>query len=355
MAPYLDINLKKLQSNAEQLVTMTRAKGIDITGITKCVLGNPKIAACLVAAGISSLGDSRLENIVRMKAANINALWVLIRTPSIGEAHDVVANVDVSFNSELLVIAELSKEALKQHTTHDIVLMVEMGDLREGVLPRDLAKTIEEILRMKGVQLTGLGTNLACMSGVKPSHDNMKSFSDLAKRYEQQYGLTFHILSGGNSANVKWLEEIGSPSQINALRLGEAIFIGRETLSRTHIKGLHLNAITLVAEVIESKYKPSRPKGEIGQNAFGETPSYEDNGNILRSIVALGKQDVCVAGLTPLADIDIIGSSSDHIVLDATRSPLKVGDRVRFGLDYAALLSSMTSPFVANSYTRSLG
>ena len=348
--PYLEIDLSKVQDNAEQLVAMAGAKGIDITGVTKSVLGNPRIAACLVAAGISSLGDSRLDNIVRMKTADIKAPFVLIRTPTVGEAHDVVENVDVSFNSELVVIAELSREAIRQHTTHDIVLMVEMGDLREGVPVRDLAKTIEAIQFMDGIRLKGLGMNLACMNGVKPSQANMALFSDLAEKYEKQHGLLFHIISGGNSANIQWMEKVDSPGRINTVRLGESIFIGRETISQQHIKGLHLNAITLVAEVIESKIKPSCPMGDIGLDAFGKNPVFEDKGEMLRSIVALGKQDVTVAGLTPLMDVDIIGSSSDHIVLDSTRAPLQVGDRVSFGLDYAALLSSMTSPFVANNY-----
>ncbi|MDC0336294.1 alanine/ornithine racemase family PLP-dependent enzyme, partial [Pseudodesulfovibrio sp.] len=129
-----------------------------------------------------------------------------------------------------------------------------------------------------------------------------------------------------------------------------AILLGRETLSRRHIEGLHLDAITLVAEVIESKIKPSLPTGETGQDAFGNNPVIENKGEMRRSIIALGKQDVYAEGLTPIDDLDILGSSSDHIILDTTRAPVHVGDQIRFGVNYAALLSSMTSPFVGNSY-----
>jgi len=349
-APYLEIDLSKLHSNAKKLLPMFEAKGIRIMGVTKSFLGDPQIANCFVSAGISSLGDSRIENIIRMRKANVQASLSLIRTPSAKDAHDVVRYADVSFNSELSVIAELSKAALEQNKIHDIVLMVEMGDLREGILRQDLATTIEKVLRMKGVRLIGLGTNMACLSGVKPTKYNMDMFSRLVEIHERSYGITLHLISGGNSANIDWMLETEDVGRVNNIRIGEAILLGRETLSRRHLEGLHLDAITLVAEVVESKIKPSLPEGETGQDAFGNTPTFEDKGDMLRSIVALGKQDVHVNGLLPMLDVDVLGSSSDHVVLDTTRMPLHVGDQIHFNLDYAALLSAMTSPFVGKVY-----
>lgn len=348
--PYLEINLSKLRSNAKKLVAMFGARGIKITGVTKSVLAEPIIADCLVSAGIRSLGDSRIQNLIRMKEVGVQAHLTLIRTPSLSEARNVVTYADVSFNTELAVIAELSKTAINQNTIHDIVLMVEMGDLREGIPPEDLAATIEKVLLLKGVRLIGLGTNLACFNGVKPTRQSMDKLSLLTDSYEKKYEIKLSTISGGNSANVQWLLEDESKGRINNVRLGEAILLGRETLSRKHIEGLHLDAITLVAEVIESKVKPSLPQGEIGLDAFGNTPVFKDKGEMLRSIVALGKQDVRVGGLIPMSDIDILGASSDHIVLDTTRTPLHVGDQVRFSINYAALLSSMTSPFVGNVF-----
>lgn len=348
--PYLEIDLSKLYSNARNLISMFSSKGIDITGVTKSILGEPRIAKCLVSAGISSLGDSRIENIIRMKEAGVQAVFVLIRTPSISEICKVVTYADVSFNTELSVIAALSKFAIKQNKVHDIVLMVEMGDLREGIMRQDLSRTIEEVLQMKGVRIIGLGTNLACFNGVKPTRSNMDLFSGLTETYERNYGLKLHMISGGNSANFDWAFENDNEGRINNVRIGEAVLLGRETLSRRHIDGLHLDVFSLVTEIIESKVKPSLPEGETGQDAFGNTPIFEDKGEMLRSIVALGKQDVCVAGLIPMIDVDILGSSSDHIVLDATRTPVHVGDQVRFSLNYAALLSSMTSPFVGSFF-----
>lgn len=351
--PYLEIDLLKIQINAKKLISMFKAKGIEITGVTKSFLGDPRIAERLVSTGISSLGDSRIENIIRMKKGNVQASFSLIRTPSANEADIVVSYADVSFNTELSVIAALSKAAVEQKKIHDIILMVEMGDLREGILLHDLGTTIEKVLKMHGVRIIGLGTNLACLNGVKPTKYNMNNFSRLADVYEKNYGIKLNLMSGGNSANFDWMQDNDNLNRVNNVRLGEALLLGRETLSRRHIEGLHLDAITLVAEVIESKIKPSLPEGEIGLDAFGNTPIFKNKGKMLRSIVGLGKQDVHVEGLTPMIDVDILGSSSDHIVLDATRTPLVVGDQVRFSLDYAALLSSMTSPFVESVYIES--
>ena len=329
---------------------MFGARNIGITGVTKCFLGEPRIAKSLVSAGISSLGDSRIENIIRMKKADVQAHFTLIRTPCASQAHDVVSYADVSFNTELSVISALSRAAVEQRKIHDIVLMVEMGDLREGIPIQELDTTFEKVLEMRGVRLLGLGTNLACLNGVKPTRYNMDKFSRLTDIYERSYGIALHQISGGNSASFDWMQKNDDLGRVNNIRLGEAILLGRETLSRKPINGLHLDAFSLVAEVIESKVKPSLPDGETGQDAFGNTPIVEDKGKMLRSIVAVGRQDVCVEGLTPMSDVNILGSSSDHIVLDATKTPLNVGDHMRFNLDYAALLSSMTSPFVESVF-----
>lgn len=63
-----------------------------------------------------------------------------------------------------------------------------------------------------------------------------------------------------------------------------------------------------------------------------------------------GSQDVLVAGMSPKIDVEILGSSSDHTLLDLKQTHLKVGDEVRFSLSYGALLSAMTSPYVAKEY-----
>ena len=228
--------------------------------------------------------------------------------------------------------------------------MVELGDLREGLLPSDLENTVKEIIVLKGIEFVGVGTNLACFGGIEPDEEKMEYLSTIVKNIEENFGLTLEFVSGGNSANYNWFISTKDIGKINNLRLGESIFLGCETLYRKHIPNLFTDAFTLITEVIESKIKPSVPYGNVHQDAFGNTPKFQDRGQIRRAILGVGLQDVLVSGLTPMLDIDILGASSDHIIVDAKQIELNVGNGVSFNLNYGALLSSMTSPYVIKKY-----
>ena len=109
----------------------------------------------------------------------------------------------------------------------------------------------------------------------------------------------------------------------------------------------------LKGEIIEMKSKATVPTGNIGVDAFGSIPHYEDKGIRKRAIVAVGRQDIRLEGLTPVdSNISIFGASSDHLILDVTDSKkeLTVGDIVDFKVDYGCLLAAMTSPYVEKYY-----
>ena len=346
-APRLEIDLKKIQDNARVLVARLADRGIGVTGVTKASLGSPEIAGALLRAGVSGLGDSRIENIEAMRLAGVSAPMTLIRSPMLSQAARVVANAHVSFNTELDVVSKLSSAARNARRTHGIVLMVELGDLREGIMPGDLEKTVRETLRFPNIVLKGIGTNLACRSGVCPDSKNMAELSALADSIDATFGPMLEIVSGGNSASLNWALGGANTRRINDLRLGEAYLLGREPLHRQPIDGLHTDAITLFAEVIESKVKPSQPWGEIAQTAFGETPPTGNRGRISQTILAIGHQDADPSGLGAPSGMEILGASSDHLVVDSGKCQAPVGAEIGFQLNYSALVRAMTSPFVA--------
>lgn len=345
-APRLEIRLDRIRHNARTLVDRLDARGISVTGVTKAMLGCPELGRELVAAGITTLGDSRIESIERMRAAGVTAEMVLIRSPMPSQAARVVRHADISLNTEIDAMAALSAAAVAEGRRHGVVLMVELGDLREGILPTDLHAVAEQVLLLPHIELRGIGANLACQSGASPDARNMGELSALATSIEAAFAIHLDIVSGGNSANLDWALGTADPGRINNLRLGEAILLGCETLQRQPIVGLHTDAFELVAEVIESNVKPSQPWGEINQTAFGTAAVRADRGSTRRAIVALGEQDVDPRGLMPPAGMEILGASSDHLVLDPGSAPAAVGAELRFGLDYSALLRAMTSPFV---------
>jgi predicted amino acid racemase len=284
-----------------------------------------------------------------MRNAEISTQFVLLRT-ALSQAESIVMNADISLNTEIETIADLSRYGNIHHKIHQIIIMVELGDLREGVLPCDLSQFVKTVLLLPYIKIIGLGCNLACYGGIKPNHEKMHELSELANAIEQEFQIDLKIISGGNSANYEWYESTQEVGRVNNLRLGESILLGRETANRKAIPGLYTGAFTLIAEVIESKEKPSLPFGEPCQDAFGDVPSFRDRGVHRRVIIALGRQDVSISGLRSNNNLEILGSSSDHVILDSSNYDLKVGSEVKFNLDYSGLLSAMTSPFIKKQF-----
>jgi predicted amino acid racemase len=350
-APRLEIRLDWIRHNAQTLVERLARRGISVTGVTKATLGSPEVARELLAAGVVSIGDSRIENIEAMRRAGIAGPMTLLRSPMPSQVDRVVAGADASCNSELEVLARLSAAAHEQGRDHGVVLMVELGDLREGLLPEDLEAAARYVLALPNLALRGIGTNLACQSGITPDARNMAELSALASSLETALGTKLDVVSGGNSANLDWVFASDDVGRIDNLRLGESILLGCEPLHRRPIDGLHTEAVTLVAEVIESKSKPSKPWGAVEQTAFGRQPPAADRGPTNRVILAIGRADVDPDGLVAPAGTEILGASSDHLVLDAGPTHVAVGSELAFQLDYSALLRAMSSPFVAREFS----
>jgi predicted amino acid racemase len=348
--PRLEIDLAKIGHNVREMVRLYGAKGLGIIGVTKGVLGDPVIADIFVKNGISVLADSRIANLQKLREAGIRATRLLLRMPTLSEADAVVRHSDISLNSELAVIREISKTALSLGAQHKVILMVELGDLREGIMPQDLEEAVKETVSLKGVRLAGIGSNLSCLGGVKPDENNMSLLSSLAQEIEDKFKLQLEFVSIGCSTVYSWLKSVARAKKINSARIGDALLLGGRDLEEEGIPGLHYDAFALVAEVIESKVKPSVPYGEIGLDAFGTIPTFADRGIIRRVILNVGRQDVLYTQLYPRADIDILGASSDHLIVDAKKTNLGVGDEVEFDLDYGAMLQAMTSPYVAKVY-----
>jgi len=345
--PALKINLNKLESNTRLLVEKCAAHGISVSAVTKVFCGIPEIAEAVAKGGAAYLADSRIENLIKMR--HINLPKVLLRIPMLSQVKEVVEYADISLNSEYEVIKALSEESQKKGKVHDIILMIDLGDLREGVWVDDAVDYAGKILELKGIRLVGIGTNLTCYGAVIPKVDNLSKLVEIAESIEKKYGTKLSIISGGNSSSIYLVENGTIPSGINNLRLGESIVLGNETAYGNRIEGSYNDCFTLCAEIIELKEKQSVPIGEIGVDAFGNKPTYVDRGIRKRAILAIGKQDVRIDGLTPIDErIIILGASSDHMIIDVTDSQknYSIGDIVEFTMDYGALLSATTSDYV---------
>jgi predicted amino acid racemase len=347
--PALRVELAKIEQNARAVVTSCREHGIAVTGVTKGTCGLPEVARAMLRGGVESIGDSRLENVERMRGAGVGAPFMMLRIPPLSRADEVVAAVDVSLNSELAVLRGLSEAALRRSRRHDVIVMVDLGDLREGVWPDDLALFARELGRLEGLRLVGVGSNLTCYGGVIPTEVNMDRLVRCAEVVESTLGSRLPWISGGNSSALPLIASGRMPPRVNHVRIGEAILLGRETVRRTPWPGTFQDAFELRAEVIELKAKPSVPLGERGEDAFGGRADFPERGERLRALLNLGREDVDVAGLLPLDPrLGVMGASSDYLIVDATDAAetLRVGDAVSFRLGYGALLAAMDSQYV---------
>lgn len=349
MSPYLTIALDKIAHNARTITGLCRDHGITVTGVTKGVCGQPQIAMAMLRGGVGGIGESRLENIARLRAAGVGAPMMQLRLPPLSGAGEIVAGTDISLNSELSVLAALSEAAQSRGRVHEVIVMVDLGDLREGVMPGALPELVEKALRLPGIRIVGLGTNLTCLSGVVPSADNMARLVDLAETVERDFGAPLRWISGVNSSGLDLIAAGRMPGRVNHARIGEAILLGHETIHRKAWPDTFQDAFVLHAEILELQVKTPAPPGLRGQDAFGRTPAAEDRGTRLRALLNIGRADLGAGALAPLdPGISVLGTSSDYLAVEVgdAAGALRVGGELRFVPNYGALLAAMTSEYV---------
>ena len=357
MYPQVEINLGAIRENTRKIVKLGESRGFDIVGVTKGVCGDPEIAKAMIDSGINILGDSRISNIMKMRNAGIHAEYMLIREPMLSEAEKVVKYADYSLNAEIETLKKLSQWAKKYNKIHKVIIMVDVGDRREGLLPSQVEIFLEKAKNLSGIKISGLGTNMVCFAGVLPTYKNQQKLVDVAKRAKKILGHEIEIISTGGTEVLTLVEKNILPKGINQIRVGEAILLGTMGTFNRIIEFLRQDTFILKAEVIEIKKKPSMPEGPRGLNALGKKISIEDKGIQKRVIIALGVQDTEIDGLVELSSsATILGGSSDHIILDVGNLDVSIGDIISFRLklpsNYWAMLKAMTSPYVEKKYKK---
>ncbi len=362
MYPKIIINLKKLEKNLDAVAKITKDDGnCSLMIVTKGLCADLNMVNMVAKhPKVDYIADSRIANIKSYSnlVRKENKMTALLRIPMHCEIKEVIEHVDLSFNSEISTIRLLNEEAKKANIVHKVLLMIDLGDLREGMFFEDeeyILNSIEEILSMENIELYGLGVNLTCYGAIIPKNNNLSQLVNLAKNVESKFGIKLSMISGGNSSSIYLIPKGELPKGINNLRLGEAFLLGNDTAYETQLPGTTEETLILETQIVELKEKPSLPIGEVGVDAFGQKPYYEDKGIMMRAIVALGKQDTDLDSMTPLdPDIEIMGGSSDHTILDVTNcsKEYNVGDIISFKLGYGGMLKNITSKYVEREYIK---
>ncbi len=348
MYPCVECNKEKLLQNIETVTQMLHADKKIMCAVVKGFCADDGVMDILEESSCDWFGDSRIEDLAKLKTKKTR---FLIRLSQPCEIKEVVASSEVSFESEIKTILLLQEEAEKQNKKHGIILAIDMGDLREGIFYKNIPEidaATETILRSPNLKLLGVGTNLGCFGGVMTDKENMQGLIDIASHIEEKFSVKLPYISGMTTAAMEMIEDKTMPLPVNHGRFGEAWLLGYDSVDNRRLFYLHDDAFLFKAQIIELKEKPSRPIGRIGGNAYGEHVEYKNEGLMQRALLAFGTQDVKYEYLIPLdKNVEFIGASSDHTIISLRNAEqYKVGDVLAFKLKYHALLHIYTSKYV---------
>lgn len=347
--PSLEINHEALKHNASVMSRWCKENGILFCAVIKSCNGILSVAKDYVDGGAEMIASSRLEQLRRCKEAELPVPLLMIRVPMLSEASEVVRLADYSLNSEEETLIALNEAAREQGRIHKVILMADLGDLREGWFDQD--ELVRVALRVENelgnLELAGVGTNLGCYGSVVPDENNMNQLAELARRLECEIGRKLEIVSGGASSSLKPLMDGVMPSEVNMLRIGAVLACGpledvRVFYDVKELDELRDDCFILKAQVIEKKIKPTHPIGTLGVDAFGKKREYEDRGNRMRVLLGIGRQDYGdIDDLVPMLDgARVLGASGDHTIVDIEDCDkgLAIGDIIECKLKYSAIL-----------------
>lgn len=350
---FLKLYRNKLQENYNYLDQLFQERDITWGVVSKLLCGNVIYLEELIKLGVTEIHDSRISNLKKIKKLNPNIQTVYIKPPSKRNIEKIVKYADISFNTEIYTIQLLSDEAKRQNKSHGIIIMIEMGDLREGVLGEELLSFYEQVFSLSNIEIRGIGTNLNCLSGVMPTQDKLIQLSLYKQLIEAKFNVKIPWVSGGTSVAVPLLLKKARPMAVNHFRIGEALFFAKNLFTGETFENMHNDVFKLYAEIIEITEKPNNPIGELGENVAGNTYEIDENVDLsqtsLRAILDFGLLDMQPQYLSPTdASISIIDSSSDMTVIDISTSEnkYKVGDLVSFDLQYMGALYLLNSDYI---------
>lgn len=349
---YLTLSKTKLKENYEFLKKIFEENGIAWGVVSKLLCGNRLFLQELINLGVTEIHDSRISNLAMVKRLNPNVQTVYIKPVSKRNVGKMVEFADVSLNSELETIHWISDEAVLQNKNHKIIIMVETGDLREGVMGEQLIDFYSQVFNLPNIEVIGLGTNLNCLNGVMPSTDKLIQLSLYKQIIELKFNKKIPWVSAGTSVTIPLMLTHQLPKGVNHFRVGETLFFGVDLFEEKVIEGMHGDVFELHAEIIEMQEKPMLPVGNLAANPQGEVAEIDEDlygRTSFRAIVDIGLLDVDPKYLLPTDEsIEILGASSDMLIMNLGNNPnkYKVGDVLTFDLKYMGALGILNSNYV---------
>lgn len=346
------LNRQKLQDNYQYLDKMFSDQQIEWGVVSKVFCGSRTYLKELIDLGVQQICDSRITNLKIIKSLDPTIETVFIKPPAKRYISSVVKYADASFNTEFETIKMLSDEAVKQDKVHKIIIMIELGELREGVMRSEFMDFYAKVFELPNIEVAGLGTNLTCMYGVLPSQDKLLQLCLYEQLIEAKFNKVIPYITGGTSVTIPLISRGLLPKDVNHFRVGETLFLGTDVYNNAPNPEMHQDVFKLYAEIIELREKPMIPDGDLGHNVSGAVLDFNgagDNGHSYRAIIDIGLLDVEAGHIKPKdAALKIVGSSSDMMVIDLGENDkqYEVGSLLEFDLDYMGILRLMNCDYV---------
>lgn len=349
---YLTLNKQKLHHNYSFLAKLFADNQIDWAVVTKLLCGNKLFLKEVLNLGVRQVCDSRIMNLKAIKNVDSSIETIYIKPPARNNAANVVKYADISVNTESKTIERLNKEAAKLDKIHKVIIMVELGELREGIMGSHLMDFYEKIFNLSHIEVIGIGANLSCLYGVLPNQDKLIQLSLYEQLIEAKFNKKIQYVSGGSSVTIPLLLRHVLPKGINHFRVGETLFFGTNVYDGTPLDGLAHDVFKLYVNILEITEKPMVPTGEFGTNLEGE--SYQPDRSLLgqssyRALIDIGLLDVDKEQVVfEDNDLQIVGATSDMIVIDLgdNNKGYKAGDQLPIEINYMAALKLLNSKYV---------
>lgn len=357
----LIIRTKKIQDNIAFLSEYFSKKNIRWSLVTKVFSGDKTFLKTVLTPetirSLDSVGDSRLTSLRNLKEVNPEMRTIYIKPPAKIYAEEVVKYADISLNSSLETIQALNEAAGKAGKVHQVIIMIELGELREGVNREDLMGFYQQIFELPFIEVIGLGSNLGCMYGVIPTYDKLLQLVLYKELISAKFNKELQFISGGSSITLPLLEQGTVPREVNHYRIGEAAFFGISPFDNKNFPGLAVDTFEFRANIIELDEKEMVPDGIMSDGNVGHTAQYSDKnaGDFsIKAILDFGMLDVDRSDIEPLnEDLSFVGITSDMLVVDLGENQdeqgnqkYKVGDQVTFKPSYMAVARLLNSKFI---------
>lgn len=357
----LVINTEKIIGNIKKITKFLKQHNKEWSLITKVFSGDKeflkKILRKDVIKGIQSVGDSRLSSLKNLKSVNPDMITIYIKPPAEVYSDEVVEYADISLNSSFRTIKSLNNAAKKQKKIHKIIIMIELGELREGVKRDDFLDFYEKVFELSNIEVIGLGSNLGCMYGVEPTYDKLLQLCLYKELIQAKFNKEIALISGGSSITLPLLERQSVPPDMNHFRIGEAAFFGTSPLENKQFKDLYTTAFKFYANIIELEEKEIIPSGNISDASIGHAADFNDNDfkeTTHKAILDFGMLDVSNEEIDPIDEsVKFVGITSDLIVVDIGNNKDKdgkkkysVGDKIQFKPSYMGVARLLNSKFI---------